>query len=90
MRGVSDLALEPWLTARAEPAATTTPAIAKADSRLRSVLDTVFIIIIVLLIVSVELDTWRNDWKLSGTLQNCKNQTLERQGRHPTTKIFED
>src|SRR5438093_1150999 len=76
MCGVSVLALEPWLTASAEPAATTAPAIAKTDSRLLSVLDIVFIIIIVLFIVSVELDSWRRDWKLSGALQNCKNETL--------------
>src|SRR3989442_2486081 len=87
MRGVSDLALDPWLTASAEPAATTAPAIAKADSRLRSVLDVVFIIMIVLFIVSVEFDTWRNDWKLSGTLQNCKNETLE-QGAPSATWPF--
>src|SRR5262245_36876458 len=71
-RGDSDLSLGPWWTARTEPAATTAPATANAASRLRSVLDAVFIIIIVLFIISVEFDTWRNDWKLSGALQNCK------------------
>jgi len=30
---------------------------------------------IVLFIVSVGFDTWRNDWKLSGTLQNCNRET---------------
>jgi len=38
----------------------------------------------VLFIVSVEFDTLRHDWKLSGALQNCKNETLERHGRHHT------
>ena len=73
MFGVSDLALEAWLKAKAEPATTTALTAAMAKSRLRCELNSFFIFIALGFVFCLcGFDTSLADKRLSGALQNCK------------------